>query len=91
MDKKTVYAVSVESPTSGAVDWYAHPDEADLEFDKAVSNFGHLPNHTITLYPLDVPYGLARLEITELVDDAMWELNYVATRVHKSHSTAQQG
>lgn len=89
MDKKTVFAIAVESPTSGAVDWYPNREIADLEFDKAVLDFGRVLDHCITLYPVQVSYGLANLEITELVDDAMWERNYVALRVHKAPGTNQ--
>jgi len=71
-----VFAVAVESESSGKVDWYRSRESADKAFAKAKIEFADDPGETITLFEMFVPPGLGNDAITVLVDDAMHEQNY---------------
>lgn len=77
---KTVYAVAVESESSGQVDWFHTVAAAEGAFNEAIVKFHDCPGERIRLFPLVVPLGLGNEDVTRLVDDAMHEESYVPMR-----------
>lgn len=78
----TVFAVSVVSESSGAVDWFTDHDSASAYFDDQVTKFADIEGELISLFPVTVPSGISKEEITNLVDEAMHEEAFVALRQH---------
>lgn len=85
-DAQTVFAIAIESATSGCVDWYHTRETAGHAFEEAKARFADCPGEEITFFELSVPPGLSNDDITDLVDDAMHEKQY---RLLMRHETSQ--
>ena len=81
----TVFAVSVVSESSGAVDWFTDLVSANAYFDDQVTEFSDIEGELISLFTVAVPSGSSKEEITNLVDEFMDEGSFVALRQH--HTT----
>lgn len=82
--KVQIFAVAVESESSGKVDWYRTRESADKAFAETMIEFADFPGETITLFGLFVRSGLANDEITDLIDDAMHEMSYELLMQHQT-------
>lgn len=76
----TVYAVAVESESSGSVDWYDTEAKADAAFNEALVTFNKCPGERIRMFALAVTKGLTAAEVTAVVDGAMADESYVVLR-----------
>ena len=84
-DMRTIYAVSTESESSGAVDWYPALGGAEHAYTEAVHAY---PNEETTLFEFKVDNGMSGDEITDLVDEIMWGTEHLIDHggaVHKAH------
>lgn len=79
---KTVYCVTVESQSSGAVDWYPTRDEADCAYAENLKEFGELPGEELNLFALEVEDDATADDITADADDAMMAREYVPLQSH---------
>lgn len=80
----SVYGLIVESLKSAKVEWFPTKPEADAAFDKAVIDHAQCPGEVISSADIQVPKVATRADVTELVEDAMYGGDYVATRVHRN-------
>ena len=72
---KTVYAFSCESESSGAVNWYYK----ELDRDLALCKYEATPGDEMNVFAVDVPDDANAEAIDTIVDDAMWDRDYVPT------------
>ena len=77
-----VFAVSVVSATSGAVDWFADLTSANNYFDEQVKKFADIDGELISLFTVAVPSDSSKNEITALVDEVMDAGAFEALRQH---------
>lgn len=79
MSARTVYAVAVETESSGAVDWYAERAAAETAFNEAVCDFG---NEEVNLFSFEVEPDASADEVTDEADALMWDREYQPIRSH---------
>jgi hypothetical protein len=72
---KTVFCVAAESSGSGAVDWWSTPAPAETQL-REMSADQNFAAETLTRFDLQVPEHADTGAITDLVDDAMWNVGY---------------
>lgn len=73
---KTVFCVAAESTGSGSVDWWSSAKPADKQFQE-MSADKQFAEETLTRFDLQVPEQADPGDITELVDAAMWNVDYM--------------
>ena len=78
----TVFAVSVVSASSGAVDWFTDLTSANNYFDEQVKKFADIEGELISLFTVAVPSDSSKNEITALVDEVMDAGAFEALRQH---------
>lgn len=83
-NNKTVFAVSVVSETSGAVDWFTDLTSANKYFDQQVTKFADIEGEMISLFNVAVPSDSSKNEITTLVDEVMDAGAFEALRQHST-------
>lgn len=81
-----VYAVAVESESSGKVDWYWDRGDSETAFEAAKKEFADCPGEKITHFKLELPHAMCADEITNLVADAMHEGEYETLAIHEMKS-----
>jgi hypothetical protein len=83
--ERTVYCVSIEDDSSGAVDWYPLREDAERRYEGAMIEY---PDDEINLWSEEVPDDMDDESVTQQADDAMWERDYepIRWRKGKNHS-----
>ena len=79
-----VYAVSVESASSGMVNWFHNTEAANANFDRQIKDFEDCPGEHIKLFAVVVPQNISNQEVTDLVDEAMHKGGIPLMRSHKT-------
>lgn len=94
MEMRTVFAVSVEDDSSGAVDWYYDLPSAEGDYVEALNNAA-LAGNEVNLFACDVQVDVPGADseedaITGQVDAIMWDRSYTPMRWRKgkNHSAA---
>lgn len=85
MNVKSVWCVTVEDDSSGAVDWWYDREVAEQDYNESLRLF---PDDEIAFFELKVPMSLKSDDITHLADLAMWDREYtpIRWRAGKNHS-----
>lgn len=80
MALKIIHAVAIDGVhMCGGSEWRSFPKAADDLFDAYAENSAY-DGHTLTRFDLLVEQDADPVEITRLVDDAAWALDYVPLR-----------
>lgn len=74
---RTVYVVTIEDDSSGAVDWYPLRPDAERKYEGALVEF---PNAEINLFALEVEDADSDDTVTDEADTAMWQRDYTPIR-----------
>lgn len=73
--KTTVFCVALESSTSGVVNWHTNDGAADAQYAACVADPVYAAD-TITRFNYEVDDEADPNQVTGLVDEAMWMVDY---------------
>ncbi|MGE8065195.1 hypothetical protein [Pseudomonas sp. NPDC089569] len=74
-NSRTVHAVALGSVTDRVSTWFAEASLADAKFDTLVK-FDEISDLTLSRFDLEVPAAASEAQITDMVTEATYNLNF---------------
>lgn len=75
LNSRTVHAVALGSISARTASWFSEPNQADAQFD-TLATFDEISDLTLTRFDLEVPLVATEAQITDLVGEATYKLNF---------------
>jgi len=75
INSRTVHAVALGSNTDRASTWFAEANLADAKFD-TLAKFDEISDLTLSRFDLEVPAAASEAQISEMVTEATYNLNF---------------
>jgi hypothetical protein len=75
LNSRTVHAVALGSITARTASWFTEPNLADAQFD-TLNTFDEISDLTLMRFDLEVPLVATEAQITDLIGEATYNLNF---------------